>query len=72
MGGTQSTQVTAGIWGFLVLFGLALACYFLFRSMNTHLRRVKFAEREEQARLAQQQEKTTDVDDPIGSGHDSH
>lgn len=47
MGGNESVEVTAGIWGFLVLFGLALACWFLFRSMNAHLRRMKFTEREQ-------------------------
>lgn len=47
MGGTESTEVTAGIWGFLVFFGLALACWFLFRSMNAHLRRMRYAEREQ-------------------------
>jgi len=41
-GGNESVAVTAGIWGFLVLFGLAIACWLLFRSMNNHLRKVKW------------------------------
>ncbi|GAB3577768.1 hypothetical protein [Calidifontibacter terrae] len=44
MGGTEATNVTAGIWGFVILFGLGLACWVLFRSMNRHLRKVRFEE----------------------------
>jgi len=43
-GGNESVAVTAGIWGFLVLFGLAIACWLLFRSMNNHLRKAKWQE----------------------------
>lgn len=50
LGGDESTQVTAGIAGFLVLFFLALACFVLFRSMNGHLRRMRFEQREEDYR----------------------
>lgn len=67
MGGNESVEVTAGIWGFLVLFGLALACWFLFRSMNNHLRRVKYLEREEAA--AETATARPEDDDPIGSSH---
>lgn len=77
MGGTESVEVTAGIWGFLVLFGLALACWFLFRSMNAHLRRMTYREREEQAMNsvpgrepgagAAGQDTLPVDDDPIGS-----
>lgn len=75
MGGTESTQVTAGIWGFLVLFGLGLACWFLFRSMNAHLRRMRFRER--QAEFARESGEGAPFDDgslpqdddPIGSSH---
>lgn len=42
-GGNESVLYTAGIWGFLVLFGLALACWLLFRSMNNHLRGVSWS-----------------------------
>lgn len=41
-GENESVAVTAGIWGFLVLFGLAIACWLLFRSMNNHLRKAKW------------------------------
>lgn len=69
MGGNESVEVTAGIWGFLVLFGLALACWFLFRSMNNHLRRMKYLEREEAAGrgAGDAAEPRPEDDDPIGS-----
>jgi hypothetical protein len=34
------TQVSPGVPGFMVTFALALACWLLFRSLTTHLRRV--------------------------------
>lgn len=37
-----ATNVTAGLPGFLVLFFVALACWFLYRSMNRHLRKVRY------------------------------
>lgn len=43
-GGNESVAVTAGIWGFIVLFGLAVACWLLFRSMNNHLRKAQWQE----------------------------
>lgn len=46
-GGNESVAVTAGIWGFLVLFGLAIACWLLFRSMNKHLRSAQWHEDKE-------------------------
>lgn len=39
---TPATNVTAGLGGFVVLFFLALACWFLYRSMNRHLRNVRY------------------------------
>lgn len=42
--GNESVAITAGIWGFLVLFGLAIACWLLFRSMNNHLRKAQWQE----------------------------
>lgn len=74
MGGNESVEVTAGIWGFLVLFGLALACWFLFRSMTAHLRKMTFQQREqvlENTRTAgarsEESPVTPEDDDPIGS-----
>lgn len=37
-----ATNVTAGLAGFVVLFCLAVACWFLYRSMNSHLRKVRY------------------------------
>lgn len=46
-GGNESVAVTAGIWGFIVLFGLAIACWLLFRSMNNHLRKSQWQEEQD-------------------------
>jgi len=46
-GGNESVAVTAGIWGFLVLFALAIACWLLFRSMNNHLRKTQWQEEQD-------------------------
>ncbi|MBC9958270.1 hypothetical protein [Yimella sp. cx-51] len=39
---TPAGNITAGLGGFLVLFFLAVSCWFLFRSMNTRLRRMRY------------------------------
>ena len=54
MGGSggAGTQITAGLGGFLTLFGLGIACYFLFRSMNNRLRRVRYRQEQEAAQRA--------------------
>lgn len=41
-----------GTLGFLVIFGMAIALYFVFRSMSRHLRKVSNAAREEEAAAA--------------------
>ncbi|GGB46898.1 hypothetical protein GCM10011492_42530 [Flexivirga endophytica] len=46
-GGNESVAVTAGFWGFVVLFGLAIACWLLFRSMNNHLRKSQWQEEQD-------------------------
>lgn len=58
----ESTTTTAGLVGFIVLFALAVACWLLYRSMNTHLRRVRY--REEAERRAREEEAE---DGPDGS-----
>lgn len=57
---TTSVEVTAGLGGFLVVFALALAVWFLGRDLTRRLRRMKRAEevrleqhRAEQARVEQ-------------------
>ncbi len=47
---STSVEITAGLGGFLVLFGLMLAVWFLGRDMTRRLRRMRMAEDE---RLAQ-------------------
>lgn len=36
----SSSSVVPGVLGFLVVAGMGVALYFLFRSLNTHLRKV--------------------------------
>lgn len=49
---SPSTEVSPGIWAFIVFFVLALALWLLMRSMFTRLRRMNHAARAEQERLA--------------------
>jgi hypothetical protein len=44
---TSSSSVAPGALGFLVVFGMAVILYFLFRSMSKHLRKVTNAARQE-------------------------
>jgi hypothetical protein len=41
--------VAPGTLGFLVVFGMAVLLFFVFRSMSKHLRKVNAAAREDQA-----------------------
>ena len=45
----SSNDVAPGTLGFLVVFGMAVVLFFLFRSMSKHLRRVNAAARKDQA-----------------------
>lgn len=48
IGGDESTTITAGLPGFLVVFFLAMACWLLFRDMSRRLRTVrKMADQED-------------------------
>lgn len=58
-------SIGPGFLGFLVLFALALACWFLFRSMTKHVRKVK---RDEAALAAVDREAGGDV--VAGEAHD--
>ena len=53
MNTTVSTNVTAGLGGFLAFFVLAVALWLLMRNMNARLRRMSFRE-EAEARAAQE------------------
>ena len=48
---STGVEITAGLGGFLVLFGLALAVWFLGRDLTRRLRRMRWAE---EARLRQE------------------
>lgn len=50
--GSTNVQVTAGLGGFLVLFLVGLAVWFLARDMTRRLRRMR---RREKARLAEEE-----------------
>lgn len=62
-------EITAGLGGFLVLFGLALAVWFLGRDLTRRLRRMR---RAEDARLEQEQQarEQRDAAPEQGSGRD--
>jgi Na+-transporting methylmalonyl-CoA/oxaloacetate decarboxylase gamma subunit len=44
----SSNDVAPGTLGFLVVFGMAVVLFFLFRSMSKHLRRVNAAARKDE------------------------
>jgi hypothetical protein len=45
----SNNAVAPGTLGFLVVFGMAVVLFFLFRSMSKHLRKVNAAARKEEA-----------------------
>ncbi len=45
----SGSDVAPGTLGFLVVFGMAVLLFFLFRSMSKHLRKVNAAARQDQA-----------------------
>lgn len=63
----DSTEITAGLGGFLVVFALALAVWFLGRDLTRRLRRMSRAE--EQRVAGHQTGRTTaSADEPPGPG----
>ncbi|MCT1620358.1 hypothetical protein ACWDHH_02890 [Janibacter hoylei] len=52
---SPSTEVSPGIWAFIVFFVLALALWLLMRNMFTRLRRMNLAERDAQRQRAEQE-----------------
>lgn len=52
MGGPVDQSVSPGIAGFLAFFFLAIALWLLMRSMNTRLRNVRYLEKTEAERRA--------------------
>jgi len=58
---SASTQVVSGVLGFLVVAGMGVVLFFVFRSMNRHLRKVVREPRwREEARQDQGQEEGQD------------
>lgn len=51
---STGVEITAGLGGFLVLFGLMLAVWFLGRDMTKRLRRMRLAEDERVAEVRRQ------------------
>lgn len=61
----SSNDVAPGTLGFLVVAGMGLALFFLFRSMSKHLRKVNDqARQEDEARAARADDATTSGDAP--------
>lgn len=56
MGGSGNLPVGPGIFGFIAVFLLAVALWFLMRNMNARMRRMAYRERDrlEQERLEQE------------------
>jgi hypothetical protein len=60
----ESITTTAGLAGFIVLFSLAIACWFLFRGMNKRLRNIRLREEREAAERERRRTQGLDSDDP--------
>lgn len=74
---TTSVAVTAGMGGFLVLFGLMIVVWLLGRDMTRRLRRMRLAEEKrvetvlreraaQRGERAERSEQETDGPDPVG------
>jgi hypothetical protein len=51
-----------GTIAFLIVFGMGALCFFLFRSMSRHLRKVNQQARDEAEAAEQEQEQATEPD----------
>jgi hypothetical protein len=61
-------SVTPGLWGFLVVFVLAIVVWLLMRNMTGRLRRLRFREEERQRREAAERDSGDRDDEPPGPG----
>jgi hypothetical protein len=65
MGGTQNLPVGPGVAGFLAVFLLAVALWFLMRNMNSRMRRMAYRERD---RLAQEEQSRAEARPAVRGG----
>lgn len=63
---TSNVEITAGLGGFLVLFGLALALWLLGRDLSRRLRGIRHREEQErqQRAEAEQRKESDSTEDP--------
>jgi cobalamin biosynthesis protein CobD/CbiB len=67
-----SNSAAPGVLGFIVVFGIAVALVFIFRSMSKHIRKVNdAARRDEEARAAASDAPAGDAPDGDLAGRDS-
>ncbi|MFB9731054.1 hypothetical protein [Ornithinimicrobium kibberense] len=62
---TTSVEITAGMGGFLVLFGLMIAIWLLGRDLTRRLRRMRLREEERVAALRQERPEEAQERDPL-------
>lgn len=62
---TTSVEITAGMGGFLVLFGLMIAIWLLGRDLTRRLRRMRLREEERVAALRQARPEEAQERDPL-------
>ncbi|OLT22452.1 hypothetical protein BJF81_01135 [Ornithinimicrobium sp. CNJ-824] len=62
---TTSVEITAGMGGFLVLFGLMIAIWLLGRDLTRRLRRMRLREEERVAALRQERSEDAQERDPL-------
>ncbi|MGN6753927.1 MAG: hypothetical protein ACTHJJ_15400 [Intrasporangium sp.] len=72
MGGSDNLPVGPGIAGFIAVFLLALALWFLLRNMNARLRRMAYRERDRVEHERQEHQKQAQPDGfTSGEGRDA-
>ena len=65
--GNANLLAQPGTIAFVIVFGMGVLCFFLFRSMSKHLRKVNQAARDE-AEAAEATEREDDAAHPAGGG----
>ncbi len=62
MGGTENLPVGPGVAGFVAVFVLAVALWFLMRNMNSRMRRMAYRERDRLEQEQREQDKAAPAD----------